>query len=270
MENHKFKQLTYSKLCGVCYRPKLDEYHVPFFDENDLTELPSKLGTANGDKLNDHGNLVEVEQSSIKPKTSSEESNQPDCYGHKCPVCNDFWHHNYKCWPDARVKEVMHCPKCFGQAVVEINREKDLKQIIAESEQVTPKDVLVSAAIEHESFLYLEIMKLAPEYREQAIIEHINKCRMMCEKFSSFVAASKKVGKKIQAEEMEKLTPEEIQDFQRRAQRQKKLGIEDKRAEDKKAYERMLKDMIKAVGNEALAEKITNDTYKAQGKEIPS
>ena len=36
MENHKFKPIPYSKLCGSCFKPKLNEMHLDFLDAEDI------------------------------------------------------------------------------------------------------------------------------------------------------------------------------------------------------------------------------------------
>jgi len=265
MDNHKFTPLLgpTSTICKICYRPKLDEYHIAFFDATEISHVkPPK----------NHSGTVEIfvdGETVTSAAVQKLHENLPECNGHKCIICGIRFMHTYKCWPGPNSGENGYCPVHFGQVEVEINREKNLKQIVAESENVLSGKRLAEIAINHESFVVLEFSKIEDyEQRREAIIEHINKMRGLCEQFSKQIAVTKKVLQNMDKAELDKLTPEEIADFHKRAVRQKKQSVETAIDERKKQWAAQLKELTKIIGKDA-AEVQLRTIYSAQGKEIP-
>jgi hypothetical protein len=268
MENHKFNKLGSLRICKICFRPKLDAYHLDYLDDTDINGTTAPLSPEQIQINGATAPLLVDGISKLSPALDNE--NLPDCYGHTCPSCNRRYFHNYKCWPNPKLSEVQHCPECFGNANVEINREKDLKQIIDENKLVNTPDVLIAAQIEHESFVYNEYGKLPEDERYVACIEHINKIRARMEIESYHIRATKLVSRKFQEEAQEKLTPEEIEQYRKRASRQKKTELESEKEEKKKSWEKQLKSLLGLVGgNENLAKEQLKIIYQSQGKSIP-
>lgn len=298
MENHKFKQLTYSRLCGICYKPKLDDVHLNDLGPEDI--IPSHLPSRNKDlNLVESSPIVDgvvVPWNSKKPVRPSvlgeiptpyiessgqlsftekiehldntTQSNLPDCYGHKCPNCGDTWSHSYKCWPDPKVKEMMHCPKCFGQAVVEIHRNDDIAKLI--NPQITSAKDLAHQRIEHEAFIVLEASKSA-NYEEWCA-DHIRNLRALIEQYTNKIFATNSALAQLRREDAEKLTPEELEQFRKNSVRGKKTDEEKKvkqRDTSKKDYKMMLANLIALSGSEKKAKKQLDAIWLAEGKEIP-
>ena len=87
---------------------------------------------------------------------------------------------------------------------------------------------------------------------------------------SYHIRATKLVSRKFQEEAQEKLTPEEIEQYRKRASRQKKTELESEKEEKKKSWEKQLKSLLGLVGgNENLAKEQLKIIYQSQGKSIP-
>jgi hypothetical protein len=284
--NHKFKQLSYTKLCGLCFKPKLNEMHLDHLDENDLIASISSSAPATGEielvepvesiptswvpeNLGDPRQMPFVTNipvsNHIKPKLETQDSNLPSCYGHKCPECGRHWMHNYKCWPDPKVKEVMHCPQHFAQAISEIHRNDDIANLIKPT--LNTAKYLAEQRIEHTSFVVLEAVK-SGNY-EQWIQDHIQNLRSLIEQYNNKIYASTTALADLRKEDGNKLTREEIEQYQRAAARQKKVKENTNKEESKKEWTKMLKHLVSMVGSEDIAKAQLKEIYKTQGKEIP-
>jgi hypothetical protein len=285
--NHKFKQMSYTKLCGLCFKPKLDEMHLDHLDESDLIasnlpklpsidseielvesveSIPTSWVPENSGDPRQMPFVTNIPVSNhIKPKSEQQDSNHPNCYGHKCPECGRHWMHNYKCWPDLKVKEVMHCPEHFAQAISDIHRNDDIANLIKPT--LNTAKYLAEQRIEHTSFVVLEA-KESGNY-EQWIQNHIQNLRSLIEQYNNKIFASTTALADLRKEDGNKLTPEEIEQYKRAAAKQKKIKENTNKEESKKEWTKMLKNLASMVGNEDIAKAQLKEIYKTQGKEIP-
>lgn len=263
MENHKYEKSTNTILCKKCWKPKLHEYHLEFLDADDI--IPAKLGTKNHDsRAAEYVLDTPLSDAQERQLKQHENSKEPDCYGHTCPVCGIRWSHNYKCWPGKDIKDNMHCPKCFGQAVVEIHRNDDIIQML--NAKVTSAKEISELMLQHESFVVLEASK--SDNFESWCAAHINNLRELIEKNNAKIYATRAALVKLRKENDSKLTPEEIEQYKRNAARQKKERKVSEESAAKKAWKDELKDLASLVGKD-VAETKLRKMYEAKGLKVP-
>jgi hypothetical protein len=270
-EPHKFEKFANSLMCKHCFKPKLQELHLPFLDENDILDPQLRIKKTSDDLDASEAIIFPPTTAGEAQRESNDESNEPDCYGHKCPRCNCTFYHSYKCWPsirDSKVSEVMHCPACFGQANVEIHRNEDIDAIRQMQLRVSSPRDIAERMIEQGSYIRLE-MSRRKNYEEWFANEFIPDIRRKIEALTSDMYAGKKELLRRRSEDLEKLTPEEIESYSRQSLRQKKIKKEDNLKNEKADWLANLKNMIKLVGNETIALQQLTKIYKSQNKDIP-
>jgi hypothetical protein len=288
MQNHKFKPITQgSKICCFkegnesCYKPKLHEYHLDDLTPDDITRgIGKALGrnheiqvvdglpwTPEIDYVASNEVRHATQPSFVTPissKLANLDTREPDCYGHICPNCNNKWFHSYKCWPGT--KENMHCPAHFGQVVVEMNRERDVNDLL--NTRVTTAKDIAELILEHRQFVVLEASK-SDDFHSWCGA-HIRNLRELSEKINAKISATRSAELELSIAENSKLTVEEIEQYKRDAKKRKKA--ESANAEDlaKKEWKGQLKDLIAAIGDKDLAEMKLKQLWTSKNKEIPS
>jgi len=283
MEKHKFVALGHTLVCGKCYRPKLHELHLDDLDSTDIKVVEMPTVNREISVAKQAGELVVMtpneDPKGIKDKTlpnHPDESNKPDCYGHICPGCGRLWRHDYKCWPDPKIKNSMWCGPCaatneFKQAVADGHRHDDIGAL----EQYVEKHCLISdpkdlkeAEIEHESFCANEIRN-NPNFN---FAGHLRDLQSKIELFNAKISGAARAKANWQLEEARKLTPEELEQFKKNASRAKiKKQASDDKIKDKakKEYQDLLKDLLKLTKNEQKAKEELDEMYRSEGKDIP-
>jgi len=262
---HKFEPISqYSKLCKLCLKPKLDELHLENLGPEDFTNVKPPAEVPRSPEIvyeKPPNNSIENRIKSAAPET-----NQPDCYGHTCPVCNVRWSHDYKCWPGTQ--ESLACPMHFGTVMSEIKRLDDITELIKPSENEAA--FLASQRIEHESFVKLQVNKLSYDEFEQWCAAHIRSLRALIEQYNNKIYATRSVVAGRRRLEESKLTPEERDDYLRKAKRQKKIDLDAAKTKAKQSWDEQKKSLLKAVGNnEDKAIEILKNVYKSQGLNLP-
>ena len=287
-EKHKFVALGHTLVCGKCYRPKLHELHLDDLDSTDIKIVEMPDTNREVSKAKQIGELVVMtpkeDPQGIKDKNDPnypDDSNKPNCYGHICPGCGRFFTHDYKCWPDPKIKNSMWCGQCaatneFKQAVADGHRHDDigaLEQYVGMHCLISdPKD-LKAAEIEHESFCANEI-RTNPDFNFE---KHIKDLQLKIEVFNAQISGTARAKANWQLEEAKKLTPEELEQFTKNASRSKVKkssgAASDAVASEKKAkkeYQDLLKDLLKLTKNEKKAKEELDEMYRSEGKEIPA
>jgi hypothetical protein len=271
MEPHKFERLGQTtQLCKLCYKPKLHENHLDFLTDEDKisSEAQNKLlGISLCAKpgITEDTQLIDGE-SKLPLTMQKQDENLPDCYGHICPGCGQRWDHNYKCWPGT--KESLYCGKCMSQANVEINRPKDIDLIAQSQSHVLSNRDIAEKFVEKEQFWFLELTRQA-DYEDWFANVFWKDLQAKIEMLRIDQAAGKQALLKRRTLDLEKLTPEEIDTYKRRASRQKDLKSKSEVKSEKDDYKTNLAKLIKMVGNEDAAKLQLAEIYKLQGKEIP-
>ena len=301
MDNHKFKPfdnlLTGSKICAVCYRPKLDAFHLDELGpENIVKEIPVKaknfgeqLTLVDGFEVPFTGNAVKPINQGAAPEPfiqdnqlvfsqrveginkGHDSTNAPDCFGHTCPECGVTWLHTYKCWPDSKISDSMYCAAHFGQSISEIHRNEDIGRLTEKSNSAR---ALIEARLLHKAFVILEARKL-PDF-EEFCANHIRGLREKIELFQNQCYATTEALADMRKEDGSKLTQAEIEAYRRAAARNKKSKFVNpahketpKISDAKKAWNEQLKGLISLVGDKDKATAKLTKLYTAQGKEIP-
>lgn len=262
--NHKFKQMSYTKLCGICFKPKLDEMHLDHLDESDL--IASNLPTDPSFKPTEDMQIF-MNESHLPPHIikQAEEAKQPNCYGHTCIECGRSFMHEHKCWPGPNSGPNGYCPEHFAQAISDIHRNDDIANLIKPT--LNTAKYLAEQRIEHTAFVVLEATK-SGNY-ETWIQDHIQNLRSLIEQYNNKIFASTTALADLRKEDGNKLTPEEIEQYKRAAVKQKKVKENTNKEESKKEWTKMLKNLASMVGNEDIAKAQLKEIYKTQGKEIP-
>jgi hypothetical protein len=185
------------------------------------------------------------------------EKHNAGCAGHACATCTKIWHHDYDC--SAREQKPALCPECCAQSAVEINRSQTIEQIAQLSSQNLTGRETIECMLEHEQFVVHELIydpKTKVEYPDwmERVNNHRRDIARNIEKWKIRDLATSKAVMRKHAEDVSKLTPEEVEQYKRDARRSKtassapekkdKTAKAPKQLDAKTAYDKMLKGLM--------------------------
>lgn len=198
MNQHKFEGSLMN--CLKCFRPANDPIHC----------LSESLATARDIKLYGPNNQVAP----------------PICMGHTCPSCKKTWNHNYDC---GKVDIHGLCIDCAQQTASDINRLKHIEEIGFQAKSLTPREVK-ELQLDHEQFVVLNITHIpgatAPDGKplenpnwQADLAAHIKSIEVQIEKCKVKISGAHKARASQEVQDLNKISPEEREQFLRDAQR---------------------------------------------------
>lgn len=210
MNNHIFEGNLIT--CLKCFKSKSDPIHICFWN----------AGVAN---------------TQICPVTLYDSSNKPihpTCAGHTCPSCKKTWNHSYDC---GKVDSHGLCMDCAQQTAAEINRPSHILEI-ANGKNFRQLSGLEQQTLllDHEQFVVLNIIRLPdgsenPEWQVK-LSEHIQQLERMIEQYKIKVASSYKARAAKEVQDLNKLTPEEKEQFLKDASRNRIPKVREPKEKD--------------------------------------
>lgn len=240
--------------CLTCLKAKTHSEHLVSANSSiSVTDMISKTRTK---EVQDHTFSGQTNVCEICLKDRNETIHQDNkpliytpsglprdlCTGHKCPSCLITWKHEYQC----NHNRDGLCTTCASQTAADINRPAKLDEI-AQQKYITAREA-TEIQCEHDGVLNTLIYcisadgtKALREDWQQLMSEHILNLQQMIERTRNKISASYKKRAKLEVEEMNKLSPEEIEIYRRSAQKLKvvkkeKLEKEKKQKVDNRDY----------------------------------
>lgn len=141
------------------------------------------------------------------------------CEGHTCPMCERIWQHHYNC---QNKKQNGLCENCAQQAAADVNRPKSIEEIAANASPHLPANVAVERMLIGESIVYDMIHNVdgsfKPEWKE-AVAKHFLDIQQKIESLKMNLQGGAKAHRAAQVEEMQKLSPQEIEILRKEAQK---------------------------------------------------
>lgn len=187
-------------------------------------------------------------------KTESFDTAHALCAGHKCPKCENIWHHDYHCRSSAGGL----CSVCSSTLAVIINRPKHIEEI-KEYRTMTGREA-AEINIEHKSFLVLSLTKdkegkdLPLDVAIQNITNHIKDLKYLQEKMKIKETCATTLKAEIEMAEISKISDEDREEFIKLARKNKirdsakELEKLEKKKVNKEKYKQQLRDLLSATG----------------------
>lgn len=192
---------------------------------------------------------------------------KPTCKGHICPKCKDTWEHNYNC---GSINNGL-CEKCAQQNAAEIFRPKHIEEIKeSQGTHLTGMEA-TQLRLQHEEFVVLEIIQdkngaTRTDWQER-LAEHIKIKEACIERLRIELASCTRAKARQEVQDLNKLTPEEQEQYRRDAGKLKKPKAEKAptQAISGSKREKTIVGLLKLLGkednatNRRLVEEMTGD-----------